>query len=119
MPGFTFTPAPAQLLNAAINFSTAGQNIIITGAAGQIIRVFRIFFVVTTSGSITFENGGPGAGFVALSGAIPFAANGSLVLDYEGEPWFTMSAGNNFVMDTGATTPGQVSGTVYFTRLAT
>jgi len=79
------------------------------GTAGKIIRVYKLFIVVTGASNITFKDGGS----TSLSGAMALAANGAITLDMDGNPWFTTSAGNAFNINSSAAT--QVSGTVYYT----
>jgi len=110
MSGVNLSPVPAVLTAAAINFAASGDNTVIAaGGATQIIRVYRIFFVSAGTTNITFKSGAS----VLLSGAMPFAANGSLTFSMEGEPWFTCGAGQAFVINNSAAI--QISGTVYST----
>lgn len=110
MSSVNFGPNPATLVNAVISFSSSGDNTVVAaGASNQIIRVFRIWFVVATATNITFKSGGS----TTLSGVATLGANGSLVFDYEGEPWFTTAAGQAFVINSSAAVV--VGGTVYYT----
>lgn len=94
-----------------INSAAGGDILAVPLVANQIIRVYKIWFVVTGASNITFKDG---AGGTALSGAAALAANGSLTLDMDGEPWYVTSAGKDFVINSSAAT--QVSGTIYFTQ---
>ena len=101
-------PNGGPLIAAAIN-STSPTIALVAGAAGQIIRIFKIFLVVGGTTNLTFEDGS-----TALTGAIPMASNGSLTLDMDGTAWFTSSAGNALnLLNSGSV---QVSGAVYYTQ---
>ncbi len=97
----------ADLTSVPISFSTTGINIVIAGVAGQIIRVYKIFFAVSAATNITIQNGTN-----ALSGAMNFSANEGLILDFDTKPWFTTSDGQDFTINQSGT--AQVSGTVYY-----
>lgn len=98
------------LSEAKLDFATSGDNAVIAGGgAGTTIRIHRIFFVVAAATNITFKDGATG-----LTGAIPMLANGSFVLDFSSEPWFTTSATNSFVINSSAGV--QLSGRIYYTQ---
>lgn len=99
----------ADLLSAAINFSATGDNVIVTGVANQIIRVWKIFFIVGASTNITYKDAS-----TALSGALPFSANEGMVLDFDTKPWMTCQNGDSFILNQSGT--AQVSGMVYYTQ---
>jgi hypothetical protein len=92
-----------------INFSGSGNNTVIAGVAGQITRVFKIFFVVGAASNVTPMDGATG-----LTGAMNFSANEGMVLDFDTTPWFTLSPGNDFVLS--SLNAVQVSGRVYYTQ---
>ena len=98
------------LSSASINISAAGDNIIIAGVTGQVIRVFRIFGVqgTTVGTTMTPKDGSGGTPFTGL------LYIGSFALDLDAEPWFTTSPGNAFVLNLGGSE--QVSGAVYYTQ---
>lgn len=100
--------------NAVINFNSSGDNIVITNLASNPttgpINVYGIIFTVGGATNITFKDG-----TTALSGAIVFTGNGSsMVLQINDEPYFPVSPGNNFVMNSSNAV--QVSGIVYYTN---
>ena len=111
MTQMSLQPAYGTLLQrASISFATTGDNIIIAAVAGQIIQVYRIFFITTTAITLTFKDGASNA----LTGALPLAANGAITLDHSGDPWFVTTAGNAFILNQSGTS--QVSGAVWFTQ---
>jgi hypothetical protein len=99
----------SDLLQLQINFVANGDNTIIAGVSGQIIRVWKLWFISSIASNIQFKNG-----TVGISGPAAFAASEGMVLDFDTKPWATCSSGSDFVMnqDGGA----QVSGTVYYTQ---
>lgn len=105
----THLPAIGMLSEAIINFASSGDNTIVAGVAGQTVRVFRMFFVTNTATNVT-----PKDGSVGLTGAISMGTRGSFVLDLDGEPWFTTSTGNAFVINSSSAV--QVSGRLFFTQ---
>ena len=91
------------------NAAAAGDTVAVAGAAGQVIRVYRLFLVAAAATSITFKDGA-----TALTGAMSLAANEAMILDFDGEPWFTCSNAANFVVNSANAV--QVSGRVYYTQ---
>jgi hypothetical protein len=65
--------------------------------------------IMDTTTNLTVKDGS-----TALTGALPFANNGTFALDYDGEPWFITSAGNNFIINQSGI--AQISGRVYYTQ---
>jgi hypothetical protein len=99
-----------QPISSAVLSSAAGGDIAaIAAVAGKYTRVYKIFLVVTGATVITFKNGS-----TALSGAMALPANGAIILDLDGQPWFVTSANAAFNINSSAAT--QVSGTVYYTQ---
>lgn len=105
-------PWPAE---TSISFSASGDNVVIPAVAGQSIKVFQLFLVVSATTNLTFKDGP-----TALDGPLDMTANGSIVLDdnlgsrQSDRPWFTTSPGNAFTINQSGS--AQVSGRVYFTQ---
>lgn len=97
----------AALTSSVLSFSASGDNIAITRAVGT-IKVYRLILVVGAASNLTFKNG---AG-TSLSGAIPLVANEAIVLTFDGEPWYTTTGTNNFIINSSSAV--QVSGTIYY-----
>lgn len=97
------------LSGALISFATSGDNNIVAGVTAKVIKAYRLYIVVGGATNITIKDGS-----TALTGAMPFASNGSLVLDFSGIPWYTTSAGNALVINSSAAV--QVSGRVEYTQ---
>ena len=100
-------PEGKQTLQAVINFATASTNVIVGGVAGQRINVMKLMLVVAGATNLTFEDG-----TTPLTGAMSLLANGSMVLTYDGCPWFTTSIANGFAIL--SSNPVQVSGSVQY-----
>ena|SRR2546422_9072665 len=112
MAGQDMRPAAPNIMKitpVSVSFAGAGDNTIITGVAGQTIRIMRMLLAITAATNLTFKDGA-----TALTGAMPFAATGGLILDDSGEPWYIIGDGNNFVINSSVGT--QISGTVWFTQ---
>lgn len=92
--------------------STSGTTAAPGGTTGLIIRVYKLFLVINTPAvTIKFQDGS-----TDLTGAMSLAANGSITLDLDGQPWFVCSSGNAFNITQSGTT--QISGAVYYTLTA-
>jgi hypothetical protein len=107
MAGVSISPSndSSSLLKTVINATATAT---VAGTAGLIIRVYKLFLVVGGTTNITFQDAG-----TALSGPLPMVANGSIVLDMDGTPWFTTSSGNGFLIASSGSSI-QVSGVVYY-----
>lgn len=99
-----------DLLTSPINFSTSGNNTVVAGKTGTIIRVFRYFLIVGNTTSLTYQNGPS----VAFTGAMPLVANEAMVFTLDTRPWYTCSPGNDFVINSSNSV--QVGGAVYYTQ---
>src|SRR5712692_2858354 len=112
MAGQDMRPAAPNIMKitpVVVNFSGSGDQTIVTGVAGQTIRIMRVLLNTGAATNLTFKDG-----TTALTGAMAFAANGGLVLDDSDEPWYIAADGNNFVINSSAAV--QVSGTIWFTQ---
>ena len=103
------TPVDAILLAAPINTNISGDNVIIPAVVGQVIRVFKIFAVASSSVQVTPIDGTPSG--TAFTGPLTL---GSFALDFDSQPWFTTSSGKAFVLN--LSTGVQVSGSVFYTQ---
>lgn len=103
-------PTAPRLTAAAINAAASGDNTLVAGTAAQTIRAFKLWLVAAAAVSIKFKDG---AG-TDLHPAIALSAGGSMLLDFDGEPWFVTSAGNGLVLN--LSTAAQVSGRIHYTK---
>ena len=97
-----FYPRLKALKRAPINFNSSGDNTIISADTDHRIMVHRLWFVVGGATNITFKDN------LASPAAIPMAANGALVFDVTGEPWFQTDKDQAFIINQSGTE--QVSG---------
>ena len=101
-------PDYSNVLTAPVTFAASGDNTLVAAVVGKVIKLVRIFVVASAATNLTFKDGA-----TALSGALPMAANGALVLDLSDSPWFsTSSVSNNLILNSSAAV--QASGTVYY-----
>lgn len=96
----------------AISFSGSGDNTIVSATASQTTRVHRLYIVVAGATSITFKTG---AG-TSLTGAMPLAANGGIMMDFSAEPWFVTGTNEAFIINSSAAV--QVSGRAEYLKSA-
>lgn len=104
------TPTTAALSSASINAAASGNNTLVAAVAAQTVRVFRLFLVVAGTVDIIFRDGAA----TGFTGTMSFSKNGSMTIDFDGEPWFVTTAGNAFILNLSAAV--QVSGRVYYTQ---
>lgn len=94
----------AQVLQAPINFSSTGDNVVVNGLVGKVTKILQIMLVLSTSSNLIFKSGS-----VAISGTFTMLANGSFVLDYIQLPITCLNPGDNFVINqSGAATVGGI-----------
>lgn len=101
----------ADLTGAAINVSASGDSTLVAAVASQTTRVHRMWFVVGGATNITIKRGS-----TALTGAIPFNAGGSFVLDMSQRPHFITGTNEAFVI--GSSAAVQISGRVEYVTSA-
>ena len=98
----------SDLSEAIINFSLMGNNVIIPGISGQVIRVFKLFFICHEDNDLIIRDGVS----TNLTGMLRFLKFGGLILNQDGDPWFTTSSGNAFIIN--AAKDKAVSGRIYY-----
>lgn len=97
------------LLEAVIDASAAGDNVIVAGVPGRTIRVFRLFFVVGGDTIITIKDGAA----IVFTGPMFLTTGGSVVLDFTDQHWFATHDGNNFVIESANAV--EIAGRIYYT----
>jgi hypothetical protein len=103
-------PTAMKTTPVAVNFSSSGDQTVVSAVGGQTIRVMRMLLVVAGATNITFKDSTP----TSFSGAIPMLANGSITLDDSGEPWFVTASGKGFVINSSVGV--SVQGTIWYTQ---
>lgn len=91
----------------AINFTGVGDNIIIAGVAGKIIRVLQFFFVCSTATTLTYKSGS-----TPISGPLSFVSNGAQVQDFIQCPFNCLNTGDPFIIN--ASLSVTIGGTIWF-----
>ena len=96
----------ASVTQAPINFSGAGDNIIIGGVAGQRIKVLQFFFVIAAATNLTYKSS-----TTALSGPLDFSSVGAQVQDFIQLP-LTCNLGDAFIINSSNAV--QIGGTIWY-----
>ena len=100
MPAVSLGPdQTGSLTNVVVNSASATISAPV-GVPGKVIRVYRIVLVVGGTTNLTIKT----SSGAALSGAMPFVANGSFVLDtpISGEPWWVSLLGDGLLLNNSA-----------------
>jgi hypothetical protein len=87
----------ARSIQSPISFSSAGDNIVVSGVPGMYVKVLQFFLVVSGPTILTFKSNAS-----LLSGGMSMLANGAIVLDYIQLPLQTTSPGDNFIINSSA-----------------
>ena len=100
------TTLGSPVIQSPISFTGTGDQIIIPGASGYKIGVLQFFFI--TSGAVTLIYK---SGATALTGALPFLANGAQVQDFIQLP-LQCAADDPFIINAGASIT--LGGTIWY-----
>ena len=107
-------PALASYLTGApIDGTASGDNTIIAGVSGQIIRVYRMFFTASATVTIQFWDG-PSATGTALTGPMSIAPSENFNFHFASMPWFTLTAGNGLVLNVSSA--ATIGGCIEYTQ---
>ena len=106
-------PIQGVIKQAKIDTASSGDNTIVAAVSAETIKVWKIFFWVNGTVSVTIKDG---AG-TNLTGAMAMVAQNQFNkwLD-ETVPWFVCTQGNALVINLGSAI--QISGRVYYTQQA-
>jgi hypothetical protein len=107
MTTFDATIGP-YVQQAPVNFSSSGNNTIITGLSGTRIRILQFFLVFSGAVNVTYYSG-----TTALSGPLEFAFAGAQVQDFIQLP-LTCNEGDSFIINLSAAV--QVGGTIWYAQ---
>lgn len=105
----TLSGNSSPLSSAVVNIGSSGNNVVVAGQTGKIIRVYRMAMVAMSSVTATIQDGGS----IALSGPMVLAANQELYFPFDTQPVFITSPGNAFEIKLSSGV--SVGGVVYFT----
>lgn len=97
-----------NLLSVAIDDAASGDTTIISATAGRKITIFRLWLWSNGTVTATLKDGAS----TNLAGPMALVAQNFIKFDHEDDPWFTLTAGNAFIINLGAAI--QVSGRVYY-----
>lgn len=89
---------------AAINAASSGDNTIVAAVSGKCILVVGMFLLCADIVSLTVKSGAS----TSLTGAMPFAGKGGMVLPFQSAGHFKAAAGEALVFNLSAAV--QVSG---------
>jgi hypothetical protein len=103
-------PTVSDLSEVIINAAASGNNTIVAGIAAQTVRLFKLFLVCDAAVNLIMRDGAA----TNLTGTMVMLAGGAIVLDFDGEPWFTTSASNAFVINLSAAVG--IRGRAYYTQ---
>lgn len=92
-----------------IGFNLVSNNTVVSGVAGQTIRVFGLLINSACQTTLQFRDGQ-----TQLTSGMRFAANGFLQLNPMGQPWFVCSTTLGFRINSSAS--GAVGGAVWYTQ---
>ena len=98
----------AKTIQAPVSFSGLGDNVVIAGTVGKIIKILQIFFVVTGNTSLVFKSGS-----TALTGTMDMLAHGSITLDYIQIP-VTCLVDDDFIINSSVGI--NIGGTVWYIK---
>jgi hypothetical protein len=93
---------------SAVNASASGNNTLIAGSTGTVIRVWRLVLAPAATVLIQLLDGS-----TVLFGPMTLVTSG-LQLPFDSQPYVTTSPGNNLVLNLGGAT--QTGGAIYFTQ---
>lgn len=96
----------AKVTQAPVNISGAGDNTVISGLLGQVIKVLQFFFVIGAASNLTYKSG-----TTVISGPLNFPAAAGQVQDFIQLP-LTCNAGDSFIVNLSAGV--QVGGTIWY-----
>ena len=108
MAGVSLQPRDGYTLQVAVVSATATSTAAIAATASNFIRVYKMMLVAATATTVKFQDG-----TTDLTGLMTLGAGGGILLDLDGQPWFTCSVGAQFTVAQSGSS--QLSGAIYYT----
>lgn len=102
---------PVGLSEMTINAATSGDNTIIPAQRNKVIKVYSMFFIAGGIVTATVKDGPTDLKTGPMT--LP-VAGANLFLDFRVQPWWTLTAGNAFILNLSGAI--QLSGTIYYTQ---
>lgn len=99
----------SQIIPIPIDFSAAGDNIIVPAESANTITLVKFFFIVAGDTDLIFRVDG-----VDLSGPLPFTASMSMFADFDLVGYYTAPVTKDIVLNSSNAV--QVSGTAYYAK---
>lgn len=106
------TPRSIQFARVQPNISTITTTVVISAVAAKTVSIYRMFLNFDATQTVDIQDT---AGAVLTGGPLSFGANGSLLFDFFGEPWFvpTVGLGLQFV----SSTTGKIRGFIDYLQV--
>lgn len=104
-------PSLAPFVRVQPNITTATTTILVAASAGKTVKIYRVFLNIDATQTIDIQDT---AGTTLVGGALAYAANGGIVFDFLGEPWFVTTSGLGFQFVTSTT--GKVRGFIDYVQ---
>lgn len=98
----------ASVVQAPINFSASGDNIVIAGVLGKRIKVLQFFLVLAAATNLTYKSGAS-----PISGPLDFGSNAAQVQDFIQLP-LTCNLGDPFILNSSNAVV--VGGTIWYVQ---
>lgn len=104
--------AGEPFFDVKIDCASSGDNTVISGTSGQTIKIWSVFLWWNGSVSVILKD----AATRNLTGAMAGVAQSRFIKDEGVHPWYTLTAGNAFIVNLSGTV--QVSGSIRYTKAA-
>jgi hypothetical protein len=103
------TETPLTLQRVVIDLATSGDQTVVSGTGGQVVRVHGIEYFANAANNITLK--------CASTTVLPvqnFVANQGVIRDVRADAWYVCGDGEAFIVNLSASQ--QLSGIVYYTQ---
>ena len=83
-----------------IDSGASGPLVLKAGVAGLTSKLYRLILLCGGTTFIIFKDG-----TTELTGPFSFTTGGGMILDFQQDPWFQTSPGNDFILYSSASVP--------------